>query len=161
MTAVTDPLGGSPYVESLTAELERRAWALIERIDELGGAVAAVEQGFQQREIEESAYQAQRAIEDGSATVVGVNKYRSGADEASSVEPFSIDPAVQERQIARLRGVRARRDNARVAACLDGVRAAARSTENLLPPMKAALAAYASIGEICGVLREEWGEYEG
>ena len=159
VTAVTDPLGGSPYVESLTSELERRAWSLIERIDELGGAVAAVEQGFQQREIEESAYRVQRAIEDGSATVIGVNTYRTGDEQ--QIEPVGIDPAVQERQIARLRGVRERRDNARVAACLAEVRAAARGDDNMLPPMKAALAAYASVGEICGVLREEWGEYEG
>ncbi len=159
VTGVVDPLGGSPYVESLTRELERRAWELIERIDELGGAVAAVEQGFQQDAIEESAYRTQRAIEEGTQTVVGVNKHRT--EEPAAVEPFAIDPAVQERQIARLRAVYATRDNARVSACLTAVRAAARTSGNMLPPMKEALAAYASIGEICSVLREEWGEYEG
>src|SRR5437763_2615115 len=159
MTAVTDPLGGSPYVEALTAELERRAWALIERVDEMGGAVAAIEQGFIQREIEESAYQTQRRIEDGRQVVVGVNKYRSA--EAVPIETFAVDPTVQARQIERLRRVRERREDARVAACLEAVRAAARSADNLLLPMKEALAAYASIGEICTVLRQEWGEYEG
>src|SRR5919198_148709 len=155
VTAVTDPLGGSPYVEALTAELERRAWALIERIDELGGAVAAIEQGFIQREIEESAYQTQRRIEDGTQVVVGVNKYR--AAEAAPIETFAVDPTVQARQIDRERLDRERREATRVAACLEAVRAAARSADNLLPPMREALAAYASIGEICTVLRQEWG----
>src|SRR5919201_1273877 len=159
VTAVTDPLGGAPYVEALTAELERRAWALIERIDALGGAVAAIEQGFIQREIEESAYQTQRRIEDGMQVVVGVNKYRSA--EATPIDTFAVDPTVQARQIERLRRVREKRAAARVAACLEAVRAAARGAANMLPPMKEALAAYASIGEICAVLRQEWGEYEG
>ena len=159
VTAVADPLGGSPYVEALTAELERRAEALIGRVDELGGAVAAIEQGFQQREIEESAYATQRRIEDGTQTVVGVNSYRTSDEQ--KIAPFAIDPAVQEQQVARLHRVYAERDNARVGTCLDVVRAAARSTTNMLPPLKEALAAYASIGEICAVLREEWGEYEG
>ena len=159
VTGVTDPLGGSPYVESLTAEIERHAWALIERIDELGGAVAAIEQGFQQREIEESAYSTQRRIEEGEQSVVGVNTYRSA--DAAPIETFAVDPAVQERQIERLHRVYATRDNARVAACLEAVRSAARGSANLLPPMKDALAAYASIGEVCTVLRQEWGEYEG
>ncbi len=159
VTAVTDPLGGSPYVEALTAELERRAAALIARIDELGGAVAAIEQGFQQEQIDESAYATQRRIEEGAQAVVGVNRYRTS--EQQRIEPFAIDPAVQERQIARLRRVYETRDNERVAACLTAVRAAARAADNLLYPMKEALAAYASIGEVCAVLREEWGEYEG
>jgi methylmalonyl-CoA mutase N-terminal domain/subunit len=133
--------------------------ALIARVDELGGAVAAIEQGFQQREIEESAYATQRRIEDGAQAVVGVNTYRTS--DAQKIAPFAIDPAVQERQVARLRRVYAERDNARVGTCLDAVRAAARSTTNMLPPLKEALAAYASIGEVCAVLREEWGEYEG
>src|ERR687884_342347 len=157
--AVTDPLGGSPYVEALTAELERRAWALIERVDELGGAVAAIEQGFIRREIEESAYQTQRRLEDGTQVVVGVNKHRSA--EAVPRETFAVDPTVKARQIERLQRARAMREGARVDACLEAVRAAARGADNLLPPLKEALAAYASIGEICTVLREEWGEYEG
>ncbi len=103
VTAVTDPLGGAPFMESLTAELERRAWALIERIDDLGGAVAAIEQGVMQRAIEESAYDTQRAIEERTRLVVGVNAYRDG--EAAPVETFSIDPAVQARQVERLHRV--------------------------------------------------------
>jgi len=159
VTAVADPLGGSPYIEALTSELERRAEALIARVDKLGGAVAAIEQGFQQREIEESAYTTQRRIEDGAQAVVGVNTYRTSDEQ--KIAPFVIDPAVQESQVTRLRRVYAERDNARVGTCLDAVRAAARSTTNLLPLLKEALAAYASIGEVCAVLREEWGEYEG
>ncbi len=159
VTAVCDPLGGSPYVESLTAEVERRAWELIERIDALGGAVAAIEARFMQREIEESAYAAQRRLENGTQVVVGVNRFRDR--EAVPIEPFAIDPAVHARQVERLHQVYARRDSAHVAACLEAVRTAARGSDNLLPPMKEALAAYASIGEICAVLRQEWGEYEG
>lgn len=159
VTAVTDPLGGSPYLESLTAELERRALALIDRIDELGGAVAAIESGFMQRQIEDSAFEVQRRIEEGKQVVVGVNRYE--APEETPVETFDLDPAMQTRQIERLRQVYARRDGARVAACLEQVRAAARTDENLLPVMKEALASYASIGEICAVLREEWGRYTG
>ena len=159
VTAVTDPLGGSPYVEALTVEIQRRAEELIARIDELGGAVTAIEQGFQQEQIDESAYTTQRRIEEGTLAVVGVNRYRTTDEQP--VAPFTIDPAVQERQIARLREVYETRDGARVSACLDAVREAARGTDNLLPPMKEALAAYASIGEICAVLRAEWGEYEG
>jgi len=159
VTAVTDPLGGSPYVEALTLELEQRAAALIERIDELGGAVAAIEGGFIQREIEDSAYEAQRSVEDGVQVVVGVNKYRTV--EGSPIETFALDPTMRTGQIERLRGVYGRRDNKRVAACLEQVRVTARGDENLLPPMKEALASYASIGEICGVLREELGRYSG
>ncbi len=157
VTAVTDPLGGSPYIEYLTAEIERRAWLLIERIDALGGAVAATEQGFMQREIEESAYETQRRIEEGRQIVVGVNRYR--AEEARSVETFRVDPVIQSEQIERLRLIRATRDNEEVSTCLDAVAEAARGSENILPPMKAALAAYASIGEICAVLRSIWGEH--
>ncbi len=157
VTAVTDPLGGSPYVEYLTSELARRAWELIERIDEMGGAVAAIEQGFMQHEIEHSAYETQRKIEEGVQIVVGVNKHRS--QEMTPIETFTIDPAVQARQIERLRHVREIRDNAHVGACLEAVNVAARGHENMLPPLKAALSAYASIGEICNALRSVWGEH--
>ncbi|HVA89279.1 MAG TPA: methylmalonyl-CoA mutase family protein [Chloroflexota bacterium] len=158
VTAVTDPLGGAPYIESLTAEVERRAWALIERIDALGGAVAATEQGFMQREIEESAYETQRKIEEGRQTVVGVNRYRT--EDATMVETFRIDPKIQAQQEERWRLVRETRDNGRLAAALDAVALAARGSENMLPPMKAALAAYAGVGEICGILRSIWGEHK-
>jgi methylmalonyl-CoA mutase N-terminal domain/subunit len=119
--------------------------------------VAATEQRFMQREIEESAYETQRKIEEGRQTVVGVNRYRT--EDAAMVETFRIDPKIQAQQIERLRQIRETRDNARVAAALEAVASAARGSENLLPPMKAALAAYASIGEICGILRSIWGEH--
>jgi methylmalonyl-CoA mutase, N-terminal domain len=130
---------------------------LIERIDALGGAVAATEQGFMQREIEESAYETQRKIEEGRQIVVGVNKYRVEA--AETVETFRIDPKIQAQQIERLRLIRQTRDNVQVSTTLDAVAEAARGTGNILLPMKAALAAYASIGEVCAVLRSIWGEH--
>jgi methylmalonyl-CoA mutase, N-terminal domain len=157
VTAVSDPLGGSPYIEYLTGEIERRAWALIERIDALGGAVAATEQGFMQREIEESAYETQQKIEEGRQVVVGVNKYR--VETAETVETFRVDPKIQAQQIERLRLVRQTRDNVRVSNTLDAVAETARGSGNILLPMKAALAAYASIGEVCTILRSIWGEH--
>ncbi len=157
VTSVTDPLGGSPYIEYLTGEMERRAWVLIERIDALGGAVAATEQGFMQHEIEESAYETQQKIEQDRQVVVGVNRYRVEA--AETVETFRVDPKIQAQQIERLRLVRQTRDNVRVSNALDAVAEAARGSGNILFPMKAALAAYASIGEVCTVLRSIWGEH--
>ena len=126
-------------------------------VDERGGAVAAIEQGFMQREIEESAYAEQKAIQSGKKRVVGVNVHREGG---GAVPPIhSIDPAAQGRQVAALAGIRAARDNVAVGATLEAVRAGARGSGNLLSPMKAALAAHATIGEVCTVLRREWGEY--
>jgi methylmalonyl-CoA mutase N-terminal domain/subunit len=157
-TATADPLGGSFYVEALTDELERRAAELIERVDELGGAVAAVEQGFVQGEIEESAFRWQQQVEAGERVIVGVNSYV--AEEEASIELHHLDPAAERRQVERTRAVRARRDDARAQAGLAEVRTAARGTANLLHPMRAALQAHCTIGEICGVLREEFGEHD-
>ncbi|HZP71971.1 MAG TPA: methylmalonyl-CoA mutase family protein, partial [Gaiellaceae bacterium] len=157
-TATADPLGGSYYIEALTDELEARAVELIERIDELGGAVAAVEQGFVQDEIESSAFAWQREVEEGMRVIVGVNAFEGGAE--SEVDLQSIDPAAEKRQLARTAKVRAERNADDATAALLRVRDAARGTENMLPPMRDALRARCTIGEICGVLREEWGEQD-
>ena len=157
-TATADPLGGSYYIESLTDELEARAWELIERIDEIGGAVAAVEAGFVQGEIEQAAFRWQQEVEGGERVIVGVNKY--ALDEEEPIELHKLDPAAERRQVERTAKVRAERSAGDADAALERVRAAARGTDNLLFPMRDALRARCTIGEICGVLRQEWGEYD-
>jgi methylmalonyl-CoA mutase N-terminal domain/subunit len=153
-----DPLGGSYYIEALTDELESRAWELIERIDELGGGVAAVEQGFVQGEIENAAFKWQQEVESGERVIVGVNKY--AAESEQPIELQGIDPAAERRQLERTARVRAERNANEAAAALARVREAARGTENMLHSMREALRVRSTIGEICGVLREEWGEYD-
>jgi methylmalonyl-CoA mutase N-terminal domain/subunit len=157
-TGTADPLGGSFYIESLTDELEARAWELIERVDELGGAVAAVEQGFVQGEIEESAFRWQQQVESGERTIVGVNRY--ALESEAEVELQGIDPAAEQRQLERTARLRAERNADEATAALARVREAARGTENMLLPMRDALRARCTVGEICGVLREEWGEQD-
>jgi methylmalonyl-CoA mutase, N-terminal domain len=157
-TSTADPLGGSYFIESLTDELEARAWELIERIDDVGGAVAAVEQGFVQNEIENAAFRWQQEVEAGKRAIVGVNKYV--ADSEQPMELQGIDPAAEARQLERTAKVRAERSADDAADTLGRVRDAARGTDNLLFPMREALRARCTIGEICGVLREEWGEYD-
>jgi methylmalonyl-CoA mutase N-terminal domain/subunit len=158
-TDTADPLGGSYFIESLTCELEREAWALIERVDELGGAVTAIEQGFVQDEVQEAAFRYAREIESGDRVIVGVNRFT--VDEGDvEIELHRLDPTIEERQVARTRRVRAERDAARAAAGLQGVRECARNGGNLLYPMREALAAYCTLGEICDVLRAEFGTYD-
>ena len=157
-TATVDPLGGSFYIESLTDELETRAWELIERVDEIGGAVEAVERGFIQSEIEDAAYRWQQQIESGERPIVGVNVY--AAESETPIELQQIDPDAERRQLERTAQVRAERNAEAAAAALERVRAAARGTENMLWPMREALQARCTIGEICGVLRGEWGEHD-
>ncbi|MGH3020843.1 MAG: acyl-CoA mutase large subunit family protein [Gaiellaceae bacterium] len=157
-TDTADPLGGSFFLEALTRELEVRAWELIGRIDELGGAVAAVEQGFTQHEVEESAYEHERQVEAGEKVIVGVNRFQEGDEE--EVELHSLDPAAERRQIERTEKIRAERDQAEAEQALARVREAARGTANLLPPMREALAARCTVGEICDALREEFGTYD-
>jgi methylmalonyl-CoA mutase, N-terminal domain len=157
-TATADPLGGSFYIEALTDELGQRAWELIERIDELGGAVDAVEQGFVQGEIEAAAYRWQQDVESGERVIVGVNEYV--AESELPMELQSIDPEAERRQHARTAALRSARNEGSATAMLAAVRVAAKGTENMLFPMRAALRAHCTIGEICGVLREEWGQYD-
>ncbi|MFF8813166.1 acyl-CoA mutase large subunit family protein [Streptomyces pactum] len=160
VTATVDPFAGSYAVESLTDALEEAAVALMRRVDELGGAVAAIEQGFQKAEIERNAYRIARQTESGERVVVGVNRFRGPEDER--YQPLRVDPETEARQVRRLAELRARRDGPAVDRALAAVREAAGSapgTANLLPPMKEALAARATVGEVCGALREVWGTH--
>jgi methylmalonyl-CoA mutase N-terminal domain/subunit len=153
---VIDPLGGAPYVEALTDEVERRALELMATVDARGGAVAALEDGFVQREIHHAALAWQKAVERGERVVVGVNEYRV---EAPAPEVFRPDAAAKDEVLADLARVRAERDGARVAAALAALGDAARGRGNLLEPMLAAVDAYATVGEVCGVLQGVFGEY--
>ncbi len=153
-----DPLAGSYFVEYLTDELERRAEALIAKIDEMGGAMAAIEKGYIQNEIQESAYRYQQALERKEQIVVGVNAFQT-EEEERDVESLKVDPEVEKRQRRRLAELRARRDNAAVAEILARIEQAARGDENLLPLFITAVERYATLGEITGVLRKVWGEY--
>jgi methylmalonyl-CoA mutase N-terminal domain/subunit len=157
-TDTADPLGGSYFIEALTDELEARAWELIGRIDELGGAVEAIEQGFVQGEIEAAAFRYQQEVESGERAIVGVNRFTEAAGE--KVELQRIDPEAERRQLERTARVRAERSAEAAAAALDEVRAAARGEGNLLVPMRKALRARCTIGEICTVLRDEFGTYD-
>jgi methylmalonyl-CoA mutase N-terminal domain/subunit len=153
-----DPLGGSFYIESLTDELEARAWELIERVDELGGAIDAIECGFVQDEIEQSAFAWQQQVESRERVIVGVNRYVEESDER--VELQRIDPEATRRQLERTARVRAERNGDDAVRTLAAVRETARGEANLLPPMREALRAHCTIGEICNALREEWGMYD-
>ncbi|MDQ3756536.1 MAG: methylmalonyl-CoA mutase family protein [Actinomycetota bacterium] len=150
-----DPLAGSYYVESLTDAVEETAWQYIEKIDGMGGAVSAIEQGFMQDEIESAAYTWAKQVDSGEKVIVGVNKYEGGDEEP--VEVFPIDPALQQQQADRVRRLKQERDQDAVRHALDDVAAAARGTQNLLYPMKEALRVRATLGEVSDVLREAFG----
>jgi len=153
-----DPLAGSYFVESLTDEVEAGAWAYISKIDEMGGAVAAIEAGYMQDEIERAAFEWARAVDSERKVIVGVNSYVD--PEAGEPEVFPIDPELERGQVARVRDVRARRDDAAVKASLEDVRDAARGSANLLVPMREALRRLATLGEVSDVLRDEFGVYQ-
>ncbi|MFJ7901211.1 methylmalonyl-CoA mutase [Streptomyces sp. NPDC096198] len=157
VTATVDPFAGSYAVESLTDGVEAAARELMDRVEELGGAVAAIEQGFQKREIERNAYRIARETDAGLRTVVGVNRFR--LDEEEPYEPLRVDPAIEARQAGRLAVLRAERDRRAVATALADLRRAAAGRDNVLPPMKDALRARATVGEVCDALREVWGTY--
>ena len=157
-TDTADPLGGSYFVEALTDELEQQARGLIAQIDDLGGAVAAIEQGFVQAEIEASAFRHQRDVESGERVVVGVNAFAEETGE--TVELLHVDPAIERRQQARVQECRGERNGRAAAAALDEVRRVASTDANLLPAMREALRAGCTVGEICGALRELWGTYD-
>ncbi len=153
-----DPLAGSYFVEALTDEVERLAWEYIERIDEMGGAVAAIERGYQMDEIEQAAYEYTKSIDDDERVIVGLNKFQ--LDDEPEPVAFPIDPALETGQRERLAAFKADRDLAAVEARLDDVRAAARGTQNLLPPMKEALRVNATLGEVSDALRDVFGTYQ-
>jgi methylmalonyl-CoA mutase N-terminal domain/subunit len=158
MTETVDPLAGSYFVESLTNDVEAAAWRYIEKVDDLGGAVAAIEAGYMQDEIERAAFEWAKAVDEGEKVIVGLNKFA----DPEPVEPdvFPIDPQLEIQQAQRVRDVRANRDQAAVEKALHDVRAAAKGTQNLLYPMKEALRAYATLGEVSDVLRDEFGVYQ-
>jgi len=157
-TDTADPFGGSYFIEALTDELETRARELIARVDEVGGAVAAVEQGFVQGQIDEAAFRYSQEVESGERVIVGVNRYEEA--EPEPIELHRIDPEAERRQLERTARVRAERDAKAAEVALAGVRETARSTQNLLPPLREALRARCTIGELCNVLRDEFGMYD-
>jgi methylmalonyl-CoA mutase, N-terminal domain len=159
VTSVVDPFGGSYFVETLTSQMEDGARDYFRQIDQLGGMVAAIEAGFPQREIAESAYRFQQEVERREKIVVGVNDQSDGAVEAV-MPTLYIDESAGESQLRKLEQLRASRDAGRVAETLDALRDAARSTHNLMPPILDAVRAYATVGEMCDALRDVWGEYE-
>jgi methylmalonyl-CoA mutase N-terminal domain/subunit len=154
-----DPLGGSYFVEALTNKMEEGTLEYFDRIDAMGGMVEAVEKGFPQREIQESAYQYQKALERGEQTIVGVNKY-SIENELQEIPTLVIDESVRHQQVERLEKTRARRDAGEVARTLEAIRKAAQRDENTMPSTIEAVRAYATLGEICSALRDVYGVYE-
>jgi methylmalonyl-CoA mutase N-terminal domain/subunit len=158
VAATADPFAGSYVVEALTDALEAKAQALIKQIDAMGGAVEAIERGWVQGAIADSAYEYQQRVERGERVVVGVNSFVD--EHAAPVPILKVDDTVAREQAASLARIRAERDNPAVAASLDALRTAAQRSENVLPPMRQALKHMATVGEVCGVLRGVWGEYQ-
>ncbi|HTY53730.1 MAG TPA: methylmalonyl-CoA mutase family protein [Candidatus Binataceae bacterium] len=158
VTNTADPLGGSYAVEALTDRMEREAFEYIKRIDEMGGMVKAIETGYPQREIAEAAFHYQRQLEQGIKTVVGVNKY--SVPEELPIPTLKIDPAIEERQVQRVRKVKRERDHAAVREALAKVAEACRSSQNLMEPICEAVRREATVGEICDIYRTEFGTYE-
>jgi len=154
-----DPLGGSYFVEALTKKMEGGARDYFDRIDAMGGMVEAIERGFPQREIQDSAYQYQKALEAGDQTIVGVNKYQM-VEESTEIPILVIDESVRQHQIDRLEQTRTRRDDGAVGKALDSVRRAAQTGENTMPATIEAVREYATLGEICSALRDVYGVYE-
>ncbi len=157
VTKTVDPFAGSYAIEALTDDVEAEARRLMEQVEEMGGAVAAIEQGFQKNEIEKAAYQIARDIDTDERVVVGVNRFR--VDEDEPYEPLQVNPAIEEEQAERLATLRAERDQDEVDRWLGAMSEAAQGTDNVLYPMKEALRARATVGEVCNALRDVWGVY--
>src|SRR4051812_46424762 len=157
VTKTVDPFAGSYAIESLTDDVEAEARRLMDQVEDMGGAVAAIEKGFQKNEIEKAAYRIARDIDTDERIVVGVNRFR--VDEEDPYEPLRVDPAIEEQQAERLRRLRAERDQAEVDKHLAALTEAAAGSDNLLYPMKDALRARATVGEVCNALRDVWGVY--
>ena len=158
VTAEPDPLGGSHYIEKLTNDIERGAEEYIARVDKMGGTLRAIEDGFLQREIQSAAYEYQKRVEAGQAVVVGVNRFEEA--ETASPAVFKMDPAIEQRQVERVRELRASRDSRTHAARLDELEKAARCSDNLMPRILASCEAKATVGEISDRLRRVFGEYK-
>jgi methylmalonyl-CoA mutase N-terminal domain/subunit len=157
LTSTVDPFAGSYAVESMTSDIEEAAAGLMARVEELGGAVSAIEQGFQKAEIERSAYRIARQIDAGQRVIVGVNRFTTSGDEA--YQPLRLDPAIEREQAERLAKLRADRDGAEFARRIGELRRAAGQPGNLLYPLREALRARATVGEVCDALRDVWGTY--
>jgi methylmalonyl-CoA mutase N-terminal domain/subunit len=156
---LTDPLAGSYAIESLTNEIEREAMEYISKIDDMGGMLRAIEKGYVQKQIQDAAYEYQKNVESGENVVVGVNKFQT-EEEERDFQLLRVDESVGKMQIEKLRKLKEKRDNIAVQNALDKIRKASRDTsENLMPKIIDAVRYYATEGEICGVLREEFGEY--
>jgi len=160
VTNTIDPLAGAYYVEALTKEMEEKAMEYIQKIDDMGGATAAIEKGFFQHEIANSAYKYQAEIDNKERIIVGVNEYTIEEEEAETIPILRIDPKVEEEQIARLQKLKRERDNRKVREVLEKLHYAAEKNENLMPTIIEAVKAYATLGEICDVLRAVYGEYK-
>jgi methylmalonyl-CoA mutase N-terminal domain/subunit len=154
-----DPLAGSYFVENLTDTLEAKAWELIQRIDEMGGSVSAIEQGFMQNEIARSAYKYQVAIEKQEKIIVGVNKFQVKEEAFTNI--MKIDEAIQTYQVKKLTDMKANRDHAKVSALLNNLKAVSQTDENIMPSVIECVEAYCTLGEIADVLRSVYGEYQG
>ena len=153
-----DPLAGSYFIESLTKEVEDKAWQLVEKIDAMGGSVSAIEEGFMQDEIARSAYEYQRNIESGEKIIVGVNKFQ--VQEKNDTPVFKIDDSIRQVQSDKLKALREKRNKEQVNACLQAIRKAAETNENLMPLVIEAVENYATLGEIADTLRNVFGEYQ-
>jgi len=161
LTKTVDPFAGSYAIESMTGDIEAAAGELIRRIDDMGGALAAIEAGFQKSEIERSAYQVAKQTDEGTRVVVGVNKFVADeTDEEEPYEPLRVDPRIEQAQAGRLEQLRKDRDQRAVAKHLDALKAAAEGSANVLPPVRDALRVSATLGEVCDALREVWGVYQ-
>ncbi len=158
VTETVDPLGGSYFIEALTDEIEAGAAEYIRKIDDMGGALRAIEAGYIQKEIQDAAYAYQKSVETGEQVIVGVNRFQMKAEESFDI--LRIDPSIEADQKAKLKDLRGRRDNAAVAAALAGIERAARGTDNLMPPILDAVRAYATIGEISDAMRKVFGLYQ-
>jgi methylmalonyl-CoA mutase, N-terminal domain len=157
VTATVDPFAGSYVIEKMTDEVEAATLDLMRKVEEYGGAVNAIEHGFQKGEIERNAYRIAQETDAGERVVVGVNRYK--LDEEEPYEPLRVDPAIEAQQAERLAKLRAARDQAAVDAALAELRTAAAGSDNVLYPMKKALRARATVGEVCNTLRDVWGAY--
>lgn len=157
VTATVDPFAGSYVVEKMTDDVEAEILKLMGRVEEMGGAVNAIERGFQKAEIERSAYRIAQETDSGERVVVGINRYTIDVEEP--YEPLRVDPVIEAQQAERLAKLRAERDQSAVDAALTALKEAADGTDNVLYPMKDALKAHATVGEVCHALREVWGTY--
>ncbi|MBV9092314.1 MAG: methylmalonyl-CoA mutase [Streptosporangiaceae bacterium] len=158
LTATADPFAGSYAIESMTDDIDAAASELIDRIEDMGGAAAAIERGFQKAEIEGAAYRVAREIDAGERVIVGVNRFTGDGEEP--YKPLRVDPAIEATQAARLAELRRRRDSAAFARAISAIKSAAEGTDNVLYPLRDALRAGASLGEVCDALRDVWGEYQ-